>query len=154
GNLVSGNKSNGVEIDDSNGSVVAGNLIGSDVTGTLALGNAGAGVSLARANTNQIGGTDPSTGNVLSGNSTGVLLQTGTGNHAQGSLIGTDVTGAAALPNAFGIYLGAGSNGNLLGGTNPGAGNTISGNLETGISFALQASGNLVQGNRIGTDAG
>ena len=44
GNLISGNAASGVEINDSTGTLIQGNLIGLDQTGTLALGNRGAGV--------------------------------------------------------------------------------------------------------------
>ena len=42
-NLISGN-TNGVEINDSSQNLVQGNMIGTDTTGTLAIGNSAAGV--------------------------------------------------------------------------------------------------------------
>ncbi len=39
GNLISGNNANGVEINDSSSTLVEGNLIGLDQTGTCAIGN-------------------------------------------------------------------------------------------------------------------
>ena len=57
GNLISGNDANGVEIDDSSAILVQGNLIGLDQTGTLAMGNAGAGVLIdTRSTSNTVGG--------------------------------------------------------------------------------------------------
>ena len=44
GNLISGNATSGIEINDSKNTLIQGNLIGLDQTGTLALGNSGAGV--------------------------------------------------------------------------------------------------------------
>src|SRR5205807_540803 len=68
--------------------------------------------------------------------------------------VGTDVTGTKALPNTNGIFLEA--PGNTVGGTAAGAGNVISGNAQTGIYLSdvlAAASGNVIQGNFIGTDA-
>ena len=42
---------------------------------------------------------------------------------------------------------------NTIGGTESGAGNLISGNVEAGVKLLQAADGNIVQGNQIGTDA-
>jgi hypothetical protein len=72
----------------------------------------------------------------------------------EGNFIGTDATGAVALANSDdGVYVLAAPN-NILGGTAAGAGNVISGNGAVGIQFdGTGASGNVVQGNLVGTDA-
>src|SRR5262249_53789471 len=116
-NVISGNGFTGVALagyDDGQGLVrgptvnntVEGNFIGTDVTGTQALGNAQGGVFIDDADDNLIGGTTPGAGNVISGNaSAGVLIDRsfpgggGNGNRVEGNYIGTDVTGTAALPN-------------------------------------------------------
>src|SRR5262249_46795580 len=71
-NLISGNTQVGVELSDPGTSqnVVAGNFIGSEVTGTQPLGNGidGVGVGLTNASANRIGGTAAAARNVLSGN--------------------------------------------------------------------------------------
>ncbi len=70
-------------------------------------------------------------------------------NIVQGNLIGTDVTGTVALPNAAGANI-SGGNFNLIGGTTPAARNIISGNFGNGIYFTDSAELNTVQGNYIG----
>jgi hypothetical protein len=147
GNLISGN-TYGVQIVSGSGNVVQGNRIGTDATGTRALPNS-YGVDITSSN-NTLGGTAAGAGNLISGNNYGVLIDGSSGNVVLGNLIGTEATGAAALPNGTGVYI-AGSS-NTVGGTTAGAGNTISGNTHEGIRID-SGSGNLVQGNRIGTDA-
>jgi parallel beta-helix repeat protein len=80
----------------------------------------------------------------------GIILN-GPSNVIQGNYIGTDVTGANARANAsFGIWLK--SPANLIGGTNAGNGNVISGGNDTGI-YISGTGGNIVQGNLIGLTA-
>lgn len=167
-NIISGNGNGfftapGIQIHEiqSTGNVVQGNFIGTDVTGTVDLGNTHVGVLIVRAPGNTIGGTTAGARNVISGNNTrGVEIQgaAATGNVVQGNFIGTDVTGTADLGNSeAGIFLFAPNN--TIGGTVAGAGNVISGNnffagvgiITAGPSFP--ATGNVVQGNFIGTDA-
>ena len=138
-NLISGNGGAGILIASTGASsnLVQGNEIGTDVTGAVALGNAGSGVSVYSAN-NTIGGPSPAARNLISGNGLdGINLTNAaaTGNLVQGNFIGTDVTGASKLGNArFGVVINsvidsdspAGSN-NTIGGSATGAGNLISG---------------------------
>ena len=144
------------------GDVIAGNFIGVDPTGEVAMGYANgavtSGVSLAQANDNTIGGLTPADRNLISGNSgNGVsLFGVSSGNVVQGNYIGADASGTVALGNAgCGIVLGDGygSLNNIIGGTAPGAGNLISGNRSFGIDMASAIAGNRVEGNCIGTDA-
>jgi hypothetical protein len=76
-----------------------------------------------------------------------------TGNQVQGNRIGTNAAGTAALGNtSYGIDLRAPQT--TIGGTAAGAGNVISGNGTVGIQiFGSDATANVIQGNRIGTDA-
>ena len=106
GNVISGNGYDGVQIvAGSNGNIVAGNKIGTDVTGTVALGNASSGIEVdAGCADNTMGGTASAAGNVISANGSYGIWITGTGatdNLIQGNKIGTDVTGTVALGNAF-----------------------------------------------------
>jgi titin len=156
GNLISGNQATGVLLDGVGGSLVQGNFVGTDVTGTQALGNY-VGVDLEQpSGGNLIGGTAAGASNLISGNRLdGVHFYFGTltGNTVQGNYIGTDATGTQALGNARrGVFIEGGSN-NLIGGTAAGAGNLISANQGSGIYIVGPGSGNLVQGNLIGTDA-
>ncbi len=156
-NIISGNTSDGIEISGatSTGNIVQGNYIGTDVTGTVDLGNNVAGIRLNGAN-NIIGGTTAGEGNVIAGNSSGITIAStdATGNTIEGNYIGTDATGTAALGNSFGIWVTAGSS-NVIGGTVSGAGNVIAGNTNHGIYLlGSGTTGNLVQGNYIGTTSG
>jgi CSLREA domain-containing protein len=157
-NLISGNKDAGVWLQGVRGNLVLGNYVGTDAVGTAALGNATYGVFLsAGATGNTVGGTDPGARNVISGNGTsGIgLADPGTANNVvTGNSIGTDKAGGAALGNSQeGVVLFGGASGNTIGGTAPGAGNVISGNTWDGVAVEnTGTTGNLVQGNFIGTD--
>src|SRR3990172_4646563 len=75
-----------------------------------------------------------------------------TGNQVQGNFIGTDVTGTASIPNANG-GLAVCAPGNTIGGPTPAARNLISGNIGHAVQLCgPTATGNVVQGNFIGTD--
>ena len=137
------------------GDVIAGNFIGTDTTGTTALGNAGGGVIIGAAN-NTVGGTTPGAGNVISGN-TGDGLEVNdsgaTGAVVQGNIIGLNAAGTAILGNTGEGLLINDASGALIGGTVAAARNVISGNGIDGVSLNnAGATGNLVQGNFIGTD--
>jgi titin len=151
GNVISGNASSGINLISGTNNLVAGNYIGTDVTGTTALGNLD-GITLNTSN-NTIGGLTNQAANVISGNQrNGVLFSSGgTGNRLLGNFIGTDASGTFALANMLGVFISDGTN-NTIGGTLNGAGNLISGNTTYGIEIFRTASGNQVQGNLIGTD--
>ena len=80
----------------------------------------------------------------------GINLHTAGGNTIAGNFIGTNVGGTAALANGTGVLIQAGSTGNTVGGLSAADRNVISGNGNNGVS--LNASGNTVLGNFIGTD--
>ena len=153
GNVIVASSSgdgDGVEIDaPASGNVIAGNRIGTDAAGTVVLGRASVGILIDSIN-NTVGGTSAGAGNLISGNSTGILV-----NNAltliEGNLIGTDVTGTIALGNGIGVQIEAADN--TLGGSSAGAGNVISGSTQYGVEIEFSvATGNLVEGNLIGTD--
>ncbi len=81
------------------------------------------------------------------------MLNGGLGLHTiRCNFIGTDETGLAADANAIGIFVGGVRN-LTIGGPNPEHGNLISGNTNQGIAFSgSSSSGEVVQGNYIGTD--
>jgi photosystem II stability/assembly factor-like uncharacterized protein len=156
-NVISGNSGNGVSFSGA-GSRLQGNYIGTDITGTLELGNLGTGV--VAGDSALIGGTTPEARNVISGNSGLGNISLGSNNSGsqatvQGNYIGTDVTGNVAL-NAPGPYIYAGisvsSVGHVIGGLVPGAPNVISGNGYVGIDI-IESANNIVQGNLIGLNA-
>src|SRR5262249_30833073 len=129
-----------------------------DASGAAALENGWTGVYIAEgAHHNRIGGPQRGERNVISGNhSYGVAFASlNTNNNALlGNYIGVDVTGAVALSNGyFGVALWEGASNNRIGGPNVGERNIVSGNRAAGIAlFDPNTSGNLVQGNYVGTD--
>ncbi|HEX2117793.1 MAG TPA: hypothetical protein VHF91_01300, partial [Acidimicrobiales bacterium] len=143
--------------------VILGNYIGTDSSGTTAMGN-GTGIELDDSPAT-IGGTTPGARNLISGNffagfgATGIEVFNSSGTVIQGNFIGTDATGTQRLGNSGGIVIQGGSN-YLIGGTEPGAGNVISGNgvpsegfiFENGIEVS-DVTGLTVQGNIIGATA-
>ena len=162
GNVISGNDKEGVFIfgfsnpANASGNVVRGNFIGTDATGSSELGNASSGVRIEDAPSNTVGGAQPGQGNVISGNDKRGVFITGTqasGNVVRGNLIGTDRTGSAALGNKFsGVGIQNAPN-NTIGGRQADAANVVSANNLSGIFvFGSESSGNIIQGNFIGTD--
>ena len=157
GNLISGNTATPLSLFDAAGSVVQGNIIGPDITGTKVIGNGGDGIDVSsdafdpQSGGVLIGGPLAGEGNLISGNRIGINLTTDN-NTVQGNLIGTDITGLKALSNGDdGIHVV--SNNNLIGGPDPGDGNVISANRNMGVRLDLNyfaTTGNVVQGNLIG----
>jgi len=152
GNLISGNGNDGIQLNDSVDALIERNLIGTDVTGTVALGNGGAGIDVA-PNPEFTATDDSILKNVVSANGGGIGFITATNNLIQGNLIGTDITGTRPLGNG-GDGIGMVDSGdNTIGGTAAGAGNVISDNGAGGIFATSEIFGdNLIEGNRIGTD--
>lgn len=169
GNVVSGNFGHGIGMTDlSANNRVNGNIIGLNAAGTAALPNGASGVALVASGSlpnagitgNVIGGVSAGEGNVISGNGANgvILIGTGiTGNAIQGNVIGLASDGATAIPNGFaGVSISGGPSSNLIGGTVPGARNTISGHYGAGIGKGVYisdstSSTNTISGNYIGT---
>ncbi|MEM7249086.1 MAG: FG-GAP-like repeat-containing protein [Acidobacteriota bacterium] len=152
GLVINGFDGNGIQLEGEGGNLIEGCYLGSDVTGTLARGNGGHGVEV-RCDGNTIGGTVPAARNVASANRRGVTIIESSGNIVAGNHVGTDVTGTAALGNDdMGIWLLRAPD-NTVGGVDPGARNVSSGNGWFGVYITGdQTTGNLVQGNHVGTD--
>jgi hypothetical protein len=185
GNVISGNKNvitgggDGIEIENGvTGTTVQGNKIGTDLTGTKALGNSHDGIFLSDASNNLIGGPLLGDGNVIAANGgNGVeifasrdygpndfgLQAVSIGNQVEGNWIGTDRTGTLHLGNhQNGVLLRSdpaatlASYGNEIGGADTtssvpwGVGNTIAFNTRDGVSIQgpLMVS-NPVRGNSI-----
>ncbi len=159
-NIISGNDDDGIDFDGSGSTnnVVMGNYIGIDVNCVTGVGNFDDGIEIGDgASNNTIGGSGMGEGNVISGNSDdGIdLFGSGTtGNMILGNYIGTDATGTVVLGNSSdGVEIGGAPN-NTIGGSTAGARNIISGNTDDGIDIEESgATGNMVLGNYIGTDA-
>jgi uncharacterized repeat protein (TIGR01451 family) len=153
-NVISGNFGDGVRVSGSTATntTIVGNFIGTNIGGTSALPNSGAGVEIFTAH-NSV------TSNLISGNERGVYIEgaSATGNSVVGNFIGTDIHGNYKLNNAFeGVRIEDASN-NIIGGTTGALANLISGN-NVGIAIVglvapgVQAMNNLVIGNVIGTN--
>ena len=154
-NVISANAGNDLFILHSTGTKITGNLIGTNAVGTAAVGSTGQGVFIygSDASGNTIGGTTTAERNVISGTGFGVRFEGGThDNVVEGNYIGTDAAGTGAIANTQdGVAILSGSTANTIGGTSPAARNVISGN-RFGIEIA-GASGNVVEGNYVGTAA-
>jgi CSLREA domain-containing protein len=149
-NIISANRKEGVTGDPlADNNLIPGNYIGTDISGTIGLGNGTHGVLLA-GNNNVVGGKLHVTGNVISANlGDGVVIQ-GMHNDVTGNLIGLDAGGSAALGNhGRGVVIQHDLN--LVGGEAAGMGNVISDNWQDGVR--IEAGAVLVKGNTIGTDA-
>jgi len=157
-NAIAGNGAQGVLLQDpgTSSNVVQGNFIGVANTGLSAISNRWSGVEISGGpQGNLIGGAGA--GNLISGNGNyGVVLAGlgSLGNTVAGNWIGVNVTGNAAVPNAYaGVGLFGGAQANVVGGALPGLGNVISGNASQGIAIGDSGtSGNLIQDNLIGLD--
>ena len=153
-NIVSGNGYCGIGTfgETVMDNVVIGNYIGTDISGTTALGNEQHGISISSPN-NRVGGTSPEERNVISGNLAGhgiSLINTySAGNSVIGNYIGLDATGTKVLGNGDdGVAIEMGANNNTV------EKNVI---VSTGRNCVLindwGSSYNTVIGNLLGTDA-
>ena len=126
--------------------------------GTNAAPNFNAGIFFQHgAHDNVIGGLNATQRNIISGNTYyGIRLNDTNSdrNVIWGNHIGLNAAGTASVPNlASGVGIWNGPSGTLIGGTNAGARNVLSGNLQYGIFLAdSNVSGTTIQGNFIGTD--
>jgi hypothetical protein len=152
-NLISGNGGQGVNVETSSTSVViSGNYIGTNVTGSAALGNTGNGVQTAFSSGVTVGGSTPGSGNLISGNGTGGVRFNNTcaGFVVAGNIIGLNAAGTAAVANnGSGVWTFC--SGATVGGTSSASRNIISGNTQSGINFA--SGNNVARANWIGLDA-
>jgi CSLREA domain-containing protein len=153
---------NGIQLANGSGNLIRGNHIGTDVAGTVDLGNGNSGVFIANtSNTNTIGGTTVGDRNVISGNGLSGIRMSGSSlsggasfNTVLGNFIGVNSMGAGTVVgNGEGGVTMLSSMGNTIG--SPEAGNVISANnfgvLVTGGIFA-GGNSNTIRGNHIGTD--
>ena len=152
GNVISGNSNDGIYITTANssGNTIVANFIGTNATGTAAIGNGFDGVEV-NASSNTIGGTTAAARNIISGNSNrdGLVIEGSgiTGDIVEGNFIGTNAAGTAAIPNSSGIEIISSASGDKL------IGNVISGNSNRGVGlFGSSSTSSTVQGDWIGTD--
>ena len=111
-NVISGNNCCGVNIRGAQGTTVIGNFIGTDAAGTREVANPGSGVIVFGGSGTTIGGTEPGSGNLISGNGTDPFADAGilyierfvnqggqVSDRIEGHLIGTDVSGTLPGPH-------------------------------------------------------
>jgi parallel beta-helix repeat protein len=149
-NLISGNNRFGIISFISGANIIRGNNIGTDVSGTLGLGNSAGGIRL------QTGGNVIENNLVSANGGAGIGLFSFGNNSVTGNKIGTDVTGTLDLGNkaSAGILVQAGSGNNSIGGLAEGDGNTIAFNpIGVGIGPGA-APGNSILGNSIFSNDG
>lgn len=146
GNLISGNRNVGIQLDGTQAHLIYGNRIGTNWAGTAGLTNQRVGILAAMTSGSAtIGGTLTGQTNVISGNTQYGVNVTGPADYTlRGNWIGLDATGNAAAANGVGLWL-QGT------GTNTVAENRIGGN--TGDGVQIQSGTNTLTLNRIGTNA-
>lgn len=143
GNVISGNEVHGALLQASGttgNALVIGNTIGLNKAKTAGVPNGdaqdGDGVRVNNENYDLIGGSNPATRNIISGNGdTGVVLMNGSSHVTiSGNYIGTDGSGLSAIPNGGKGILLSDSQTTVIGGVDSGQGNLISGNVEPGVA--------------------
>ena len=135
----------------SDNSALRGCFVGTDASGTTAVGN-NRGVYVSASAQFSLGGPAPADRNLISGNGWhAVMLLNCPNANVEGNLIGTDATGAAPLGNnGRGIYITPGRAGILIHGNVIAANNDVG--LNTGDIGSDTEFGITIQGNWIGTD--
>jgi hypothetical protein len=134
---------------------IQGNLIGTDVTGTVAVSNSGNNININQGATNTIiGGAATGAGNVIAAAANdGITIWGGgtTGTIVQGNYIGTDTSGVLDLGNSnAGVVVSGGAGNNQIGGTGAGEGNVIAFNNDIGVEVRDFATvNNAILGNSI-----
>jgi hypothetical protein len=162
-NIISGKGAVGIEIFESfaSNNVVQGNFIGTDRTGTKAIGNGDRAVVVnMNASTATIGGGVPGAGNVISGNLDRGITLDGSNNSVFGNRIGTTVTGQPLGNARTGIEIGGSLN--TVGTIQNGFGNIIAFNgingggifTTNGVDVKPGATFYAILGNSIFDNAG
>ncbi len=174
-NVISGNRGSGLLIvgppldatnQSSAGTMIEGNYIGTDATGTKSVANLGSGITIQDGQRNQVGDGSAAGRNLISGNAeNGITLTDSSGagtvsggNSILGNYIGTDLTGTKALANhldgilneAEATYIGG-----LAPPASPPAGPPPSATVKPAVSSAgggagagkVSLSGNLISAN-------
>jgi titin len=142
-NIISGAQS-GVTFSDTTSyqNSVIGNYIGTDITGTKAVGNRSGGGIWACSH-HRIGGTAEGEGNLISGNENAGTGLSGYGcsdNFILGNRIGIDVNGNP-LPNGTGVDVNTGQRHGTIGGYTE-----AEGNLVVGGSISMRITGHGIKG--------
>jgi hypothetical protein len=155
-NVISGNRIGVIVVDCYTVCAIQGNFIGTDVTGTHAVGNTQYGIQLGHTPGVTIGGTQPGEGNVISGNeSSGILVYEQTAALSiLGNRIGTTYGGGPLGNGGDGIDLGgfdatAVTNVRVGSEAAPAAANVIAFNYLVGIWAETTSDRNPIRRNSI-----
>ena len=144
-------------LSNNGGNHIEGCYLGTDATGSTGTNSKGNAIGISSSSNNVIGGMTANTRNVIGrvDGAISIFGFGGDGNQILGNYIGLNAAGNEGLHVAQGIIL-ATSN-NVVGGTTPAARNVLGAGDFGGIiiqpSGAFPTSGNVVQGNYVGTDA-
>ncbi len=158
GLVVNSFSGTGVSFSASNSSI-EGSYIGTDPTGLLDKGNTGNGIGRAGTTMQHdtVGGVNPGQRNIVSGNGeAGINSNTGSSDWVvKGNYVGLGADGLTPIPNSYvngpgGLSL-DNTDGIIVGGSEPGAVNVISGNGAFGL-FPDNTEDLVIQGNIIGPD--
>ena len=143
----------GIQVLNTDRAIIEGNFIGTDPSGTRALG-LNQGVRLQNSNSSRIGGNTLAARNLISGNfGPGIRITTSgdsppvSGNIIQGNLIGVGADGSDLGNGQTGIILKQ-TNDSMIGGIHPHEGNVIAFNREA-VSVSNDSTGNSIRGNSI-----
>jgi hypothetical protein len=106
GNVISGNGASGLNVDASDGHIIQGNLIGTDPSGTIGLGNVDHGLMVSGGVDNEAGGQGAGEGNIIAFNGLDGVFVTGGGaarNRISGnSIFSNGDLGIDLAPNGVG----------------------------------------------------
>ena len=166
GNLISGNLYEGIQLETGDagqeeweevgpavGNRVLGNLIGTDESGAVPLGNGSTfgldGILIVGSDANTIGGHEPGAGNVIAANTGAGVKIYGDRNLVLGNAIGTNMDGALGLGNgSHGVHINTGEY-NEIGSASGASMNTIAFNGEDGVAIEGTSPGNTLVRNLI-----
>lgn len=160
-NVISGNNSSGIHIYTAENNIIAGNYIGTNVAGNMAIPNKYRGVHIQASSNNRVGGIVTAERNVISGNlSDGIRVYAGANvNVIQGNYIGVAANGSSDLGNKeYGVDISQGCVGNSIGGFANGEGNRIAFNDLAGIRVSEYGTAysynNSLRGNAVFANSG
>jgi CSLREA domain-containing protein len=151
---------------ETDGNTVAGNFIGTDADGSVALSSSSAGIILYGdddiVGTDGDGVSDDLEGNVISGNGGGIYINNSSGHTIAGNVIGLDASGSTALGNSGdGISCNASANASeqiIIGSNNDGISDDLEGNVIAGNTYGYSTFYNncrhvTISRNKIGTNS-
>ncbi|HVQ38730.1 MAG TPA: hypothetical protein VMS31_14425 [Pyrinomonadaceae bacterium] len=166
-NIISGNNRGGIDIQNSAGTIIKGNIIGTDAAGRYALANNKNGIEMHHTRNTVIGGTEPGARNIISGNKFGpsgsgngiLIMSNGNSstvtadNVIRGNYIGVGEDGVTSIPNSDNGVIIVNATNTIIGGSEPGAGNIVANNTFAGVRVFSDTNppgrGNLISRNLI-----